>query len=170
VRVLLYSLIIIVIAPGVRAQVEMDGTRRIQPSLDRRFNAALLAASPGSVRETIPAPTAPRAQQPEYMSWRLEDHSVVSIDYYVTRTAQGAEQLLLEMQSTIAVKNVAVDSPGDRAFLISPNTAGVEKLLFRRGRIVLLVRARITKNVKRFAAIFDAQVQRSIRAGEIDEQ
>lgn len=169
-RLLLYSLILIVIAPGVRAQVEMDRTGRIQRLLNQRFSAALLAANPTAVPESIPAGPPAHARQSQYAGWRVDDGSVVSVTSYVARSGEDAQQLLLGMQSTIAVKNVAVQGRDDEAFLISPNRDGVEGLLFRRGPIVLLVRAHGTKNVERFAAIFDGQVQQAIRNGEIDEQ
>jgi hypothetical protein len=116
VRVLLYSLIVIVVTPDVWAQVEMDGTRRIQPLLNQRFSAALLAANPGAVPESVPAATPPPAQRSEYISWRLDEDTVVSVTYYVSRTAKDAREQLLGMQSTIAVRNVAVEGPGDQAF------------------------------------------------------
>jgi len=156
-------------APGVRAQVEMDRTGRIQRWLKQRFSAALLAAHPMAAPESIPAAPPAHARQSEYLGWRVDDARIVSVTSYVARTGEDAQRLPLRMQSTIAVKNVAVQGPGDEAFLISPARDGVEGLLVRRGPIVLLVRAHGTGNVERFA-IFDGQVKQAIRAGEIDDE
>jgi hypothetical protein len=157
----MYSLSVL----ALDAQPRMDPRGQIHALLQSRFNAAVRAAVPGARLETIPLPD---GRDYEYLRWRVgEDQRDVTI--YVMPTPKEAQQGLSTMRSGIAVERHVLRGVGDEAVLITPNAKGYQRVLFRRGRIVLLVGTPVAHGVIGFAKIFDTQVARAIRAQEISE-
>jgi hypothetical protein len=162
VRLILHGVIYLMSVLAVHAQGRAAPEPRgeIHALLHSRFDAAVRSTIPAARFESVPLE---ESRDYEYLRWRVGEYQR-DVRFYVMHTAKEAQQKMSILLSSIAVANYVLDGVGDEGVVISANAEGYQRVIFRRGRIILHVGSPLAQDVVGFAKLLDTQVQRATRA------
>ena len=130
--------------------------------LHENLKAVMQKAFPNARVE--PTPLAPRPyREYEQLQWRYSDEGTVRIRFFVRETVADAKKLLSSRVRGSAIGANQIDGFGDEAYLVAAySPLGIQRLHFRRGNVVAEVVVTGAEDVRRFAALFVAEVGKLI--------
>ena len=141
-----------------------------KPSLNERFDHAIRAVVTDAQQE----PLAGRYPDPNYLVWKFNGGTLTA-RHEVFSTEKEAKQSFEHFRDGLAVGTTKLEGFADDAFLVVQMPINEQRLNFRRGRVMVQVSVRVQmsasgeESVKRFAALLLTEVDRAIRAREIQE-